>query len=266
MTGTRRPALLGPGDPPPVTVDHPEREGPLLVVSDHGARTIPAALEQLGLADWVLDEHVAWDIGSGDVAARIAERFGAPLVRANYSRLVVDTNRAPDDPTLCAERSGGISIPGNLGLTPALRRQRIETLFAPYHAAIEAQLDRIRARGVTPAIIAIHSCTPVFDRVVRPWHLGVLWDKDPRIAVPLLRNLGAVEGVCVGDNEPYSGRDPHDYTMDHHGEAARIPHVSIEVRQDLVDTPEGVRHWADLLADALAPILADESLYALLED
>ena len=134
-----------------------------------------------------------------------------------------------------------------------------------YVLLFETQLNLFRSRGVTPAIIAIHSCTPVFDRVVRPWHLGVLWDKDPRIAVPLMENLRTVDGISVGDNEPYSGRHPHDYTMDYHGEAGRISHVSIEVRQDLIDTPEGAIKWAEILASALEPILADESLYSLLD-
>jgi len=109
----------------------------------------------------------------------------------------------------------------------------------------------------------VHSCTPVFDRVVRPWHIGVLWDKDPRIALPLLQHLSAMDGVCVGDNEPYSGRHPHDYTMDHHGEAARIPHVSIEIRQDLIDTAGGADIWAKVLGDALEEILADAALFTL---
>ncbi len=257
--------LIGPEDPPPFRVFNPEGPAKLLLVSDHSGRAFPKHMQQLGLADWVLEQHVAWDIGSGDVARCLAERFDAPLVAASYSRLVIDTNRHPDDPTLCTALSEGIAIPGNIDLTPMERAARRAAFFDPYHDAIEAQLDAIRARGVVPAIVAIHSCTPVFDRVVRPWHVGVLWDKDPRIALPLLEHLDAADGVCVGDNEPYSGRDPHDYTMDHHGEAARIPHVSIELRQDLIDTPEGARHWAGVLGDALADILADERLYSLLD-
>ncbi len=260
-----RGSLIGPGDPPPFTVFNADGRARVLFVSDHSGRAFPERLAQLGLADWVLEQHVAWDIGSGDVARCLAERFDAPLVAASYSRLVIDTNRHPDDPTLCTPLSEGIAIPGNMDLSSADRAARRAALFDPYHDAIEGQLDAIRACDVVPAIIAIHSCTPVFDRVVRPWHIGVLWDKDPRIAVPLLERLDAAEGVCVGDNEPYSGRDPHDYTMDHHGEAARIPHVSIELRQDLIDTPEGAREWAGILGDALADILADDALYRLLD-
>lgn len=256
------PQFLGPDDPPPYSIFNPDGTARLLLVCDHAGRAFPRHTRQLGLADWVLEQHVTWDIGSGDVARHLAERFDAPLISANYSRLVVDTNRSPDDATLCAPLSGGIAIPGNIDLSAEQRRARCVALFDPYHDAIAAQLETMHARRGVPALIAIHSCTPVFDRVVRPWHVGVLWDKDPRIAAPLLSHLGAIDTVCVGDNEPYSGRDPHDYTIDRHGEANRIPHVAIEVRQDLIDTAEGASRWANLLADALHGILADDALYA----
>lgn len=256
--------LLSPEDPPPYSIVNADGTAPVLFVSDHGGRAFPRRLNQLGLDDWVLEQHVAWDIGSGDVARRVAEIFDATLVAANYSRLVVDTNRYPDDPTLCTAKGDGIAIPGNIDLSEAERCERMEEIYLPYHSAVAEQLDRIRQRDVVPAVIAIHSCTPVFNNVVRPWHFGVLWDTDPRIAVPLLKGLDALEGVCVGDNEPYSGRDPHDYTMDHHGEAALIPHVSIEVRQDLIESKQGATEYADMLASVLKPILADANLYSLL--
>ena len=256
--------LIGPNDPPPVSTFNAESEAKVLFVCDHSGRAIPEHMQQLGVADWVLEKHVAWDIGSGDVAPCLATRFGAPLICANYSRLVVDTNRPPDNATLCTPLSEGIAIPGNMDLEDAEREARIKSFFDPYHAAVDARLDLMQASGIAPALIAVHSCTPVFDRVVRPWHIGVLWDKDPRIAQPLLQHLGEMDGICVGDNEPYSGRHPHDYTMDHHGEAARIPHVSIEIRQDLIDTAEGAERWATVLGDALEGILADPDLFTLL--
>lgn len=256
---------LGPHDPPPYSVFNEQSRSKILFVCDHSGRAFPERLNQLGVADWVLEKHVAWDIGSGEVAHHLSARFEAPLVCANYSRLVVDNNRHPEDPTVCIALSEGIAIPGNMDISAVERERRFESIFDPYHAAIERQLNAIRGRGEVPTLIAVHSCTPVFDRVVRPWHIGVLWDKDPRIAVPLLEILGEMEDVCVGDNEPYSGKDPHDYTIDHHGEAAGIPHVSIEIRQDLIDTEEGAERWAGVLGDALAEILADEELYSILD-
>ena len=257
--------LIGPNDPPPCSTFNSDGKAQVLFVCDHSGRAIPEHMQQLGVADWVLERHVAWDIGSGDVARNLATRFDAPLICANYSRLVVDTNRPPHDATLCTALSEGIAIPGNIDLDDAEREARIRSFFEPYHATVDARLSLMQTNGGVPVLIAIHSCTPVFDRIVRPWHIGILWDKDPRIAVPLLQHLEAMDGVCVGDNEPYSGRHPHDYTMDHHGEAARIPHVSIEVRQDLIDTAEGAAQWANVLGDALADILADPELYSLLD-
>ena len=115
-------------------------------------------------------------------------------------------------------------------------------------------------------MIAVHTCTPVFDRVVRPWHIGVMWDKDPRIPLPVMRHFDAIDSICFGDNEPYSGRHPHDFTIDFHAEAAGLPHAGFEVRQDLVAHPEGAREWAGILADALRPVLADPALYRLLDE
>ncbi len=138
---------------------------------------------------------------------------------------------------------------------------RVRSFYWPYHNAVTRELQRLRATGVTPAMVSVHSCTPVYDRVVRPWHIGVLWDSDPRIARPLLDKLGALPGVCPGDNEPYSGRHPHDFTIDFHAEPGGLPHVGIEIRQDLIDTEEGAGHWAGILGNALREILDDPHLF-----
>lgn len=254
--------LLTPNDPPPFIRYNENGKAPLLFVCDHSGRAFPEQLGQLGLSDWVLDQHVTSDIGAGAVARHLADAFDATLIYNHYSRLVIDTNRYPDDPTICAEISGGISIPGNQSLGREERSARFREIYDPYHAEIAKRLEAFLADGIVPAIIAIHSCTPVFNDVVRPWHFGVLWDVDPRIAQPLIRHFDAMDGIHIGDNEPYSGRDPHDYTMDHHGEGNRIPHVSIEVRQDLIDSDAGASHWAQILYEGLAPILGREELYS----
>lgn len=257
----RRYPLIGPEDPPPFSVHNAEGTADVLVVCDHASRAIPVAMQQLGLDDWVMDRHVAWDIGSGDVGKFLASALDAPAILCGYSRLIVDPNRQLYDPTAFVEISDGIAIPGNLDLTKEDRDQRVKSFFEPYHDAISARLTQMSEGGVAPALISVHSCTPVFNDVVRPWHVGVLWDKDPRIAKPLLAALSSVEGVCVGDNEPYSGSHPHDFTIDHHAEARGFPHIGMEIRQDLIDTREGAREWADLIARALKPILADRNLY-----
>jgi predicted N-formylglutamate amidohydrolase len=233
----------------------------VLLVADHASPYFPAAMNQLGLADWVLERHVAWDLGSDILTRLLADELDAQAVLAGFSRLIVDPNRRLDDPTAFPEVSDGIGIPGNLDLDEAQKALRVQSFFQPYHDAIEDRLGRFAARGEVPALISVHTCTPVFDRVVRPWHVGVMWDADPRIALPLMERLRAMDGICVGDNEPYSGRHPHDFTVDFHGERAGLPHAGIELRQDLVSDEAGARRWAAILAAGLAPVLADESLY-----
>ncbi len=252
--------LIGPGDSPPFFDYNPGGKAPVLLVADHASPYFPAAMNQLGLADWVLERHVTWDIGSDKLARFLADELDAPLVLAGFSRLIVDPNRKTEDASAFPEISDGIAIPGNMGLTEEEKALRVRSFFEPYHNRISRRLGMFAGAGVTPAMIAIHTCSPVFDRIVRPWHVGIMWDRDPRISVPLIRHFEETDGICVGDNEPYSGRHPNDFTIDHHAEPAGLPHVGIEVRQDLVDTGEGAREWAKILADGLKPILAEPGL------
>ncbi len=255
--------LLEPDDSPPYHRHNENTASQVLLVADHASAYIPSSLQQLGLEDWVLERHVAWDIGSDLLARYLSDMLQAPAILAGFSRLVVDPNRQYDDPTAFIEVSDGIPIPGNQGLDETEKQRRANMLARPYHRAIAEHLQQIRLQGRVPALISVHTCTPVFGQVERPWHIGVMWDKDPRLAVPLIERLSQMPGVCVGDNEPYSGRDTHDYTIDHHAEAAGLPHVAIEVRQDLVGDRQGARHWAAVLAHALQDILADNALYQL---
>jgi len=239
---------------------------PVLLVADHASPFFPAAMNQLGLADWVLERHVAWDIGSDQLTRFLADELDAQAVLAGFSRLIVDPNRKLEDPTAFIEISDGIGIPGNIGLDAEQKALRAQSFFRPYHDAITARLECFAAQGIVPAFISVHTCTPVFARVVRPWHIGVMWDRDPRIAVPLMQTLRGMEGICIGDNEPYSGRHPHDFTIDFHAEPSGLPHVGIEVRQDLVADDNGAGRWAGILASALRGILASETLYSRLRD
>lgn len=253
--------LLAPDEPAPFEVHEPAPGLPVLLTCDHASARIPRALGTLGLAAPRLAEHIALDIGAAALTRRLGERLGAPQLLAGYSRLVIDCNRRLDDPTAFPAVSDGVIVPGNAALDAAGRRGRAEALYWPYHHAIRDRLAALEGLAPAPALIAIHTFTPVMHGRPRPWHLGVLWDVDPRVPVALLGRLGALDGVVVGDNEPYSGRHPADFTVDHHAEAGGLPHVSIEVRQDLVTTTDGVEHWSAVLAEALAPILDDPGLY-----
>jgi predicted N-formylglutamate amidohydrolase len=220
-------------------------------------------LAQLGLPAEATWRHIAWDIGAAELARALSHRLDAPALLAGYSRLVVDCNRRLEDPTCFVALGDGQRVPGNEQLTDADRRLRAAACHEPYHKAIAARLHDFNRQGVIPALIAVHSFTPVLGSEARPWNVGVLWDQDPRMAAPLLARLRSEPGLVVGDNQPYSGRHPADYTVDHHAESAGLPHVCIEVRQDELLTPAGIARWAELIGRALADILADPSLYAI---
>lgn len=238
-------------DPPAVTVLNPGAHAPLLLLCDHAGRAVPARLGNLGLPDAEFERHIAWDIGAADLTRRLSERFAATAVLSGYSRLVIDCNREPDDPTSIPELSEATVIPGNRGLSAAERARRVAEIFTPYHDAASTALAGHAHRGIAPAVVSVHSFTPVFRSVVRPWHVGILWDRDDRLSGPLLRRLGARPELCVGDNEPYSGRDRYGYSIATHGARLGLPHVLIEVRQDLIADAAGVARWADMLAPAL---------------
>ncbi len=255
------PSLLGPGDPPPVTVLNPDSKSPVLLLCDHASRAIPKALGDLGLPEEQLCRHIAYDIGAAELTKRLAARFGATAILSGYSRLVIDPNRSLNDPTAVPVVSDDVVIPANRALDAHEERRRVEAIFVPYHDAIAAEVARRRERGQVPAIVSIHSFTPVMRGVARPWHVGVLWDNDPRIPIPLITRLRADGRWCVGDNEPYSGRTTLGGTVETHATPAGLPNVLIEVRQDLIAIPEGAAQWAKVLGDALDPILADPGLY-----
>ncbi len=256
----RVPPLLAPDDPPPYETVNATGRAPVLLVCDHASCRVPKALGDLGLPPTAFDRHIAWDIGAADVARHLAETFDAKLVMSGYSRLVLDPNRAPDNPTSIPAVSDGQRVPANENVSPRERAQRIAALFEPYHAAIAAALDGFARRRIAPAVVSVHSCTPVFQGFARPWHVGVLWNRDGRLARPLIERLASIKGVVVGDNQPYSGQGGEGYTMKRHAEAAGLPHVTLEIRQDLIDTRRGARKWAKVVAAALGPLLADPTL------
>jgi predicted N-formylglutamate amidohydrolase len=256
-TKTDAPPLLAPDEPAPVETENRAGSADTLLVCDHASRRVPRELGDLGLPPAAFDRHIAWDIGAAEVARNLSRALDAPLVLSGYSRLVIDINRRLDHPNSVPEVSDGTLVPGNRALTPADRGRRIAGLFEPYHGAIAAALERIESRKIVPAIVSVHSCTPVFKGFERPWHIGVLWNNDPRLALPMMARLAQRGDVVVGDNQPYSAHDGHGYTMRAHAEAAHLPHVLVEIRQDLIDTHKGAAHWAGVLADALAPLLAD---------
>jgi predicted N-formylglutamate amidohydrolase len=238
--------LLAADEPASFSILNPSAGKPLLLVCDHASRVFPRALGDLGLDPLARRCHLALDIGAGALTAKLSESLGATAVLAGYSRLVVDCNRDLLDPGAFLEFGDGIVIPGNRNLRPEQKAARAEAIYWPYHRAIDAEIKRLAGEGRSPAVIAIHSFTPVLDGISRPWEFGILWDADPRIADILMRELAGA-GFEVGDNEPYSGRAPQDFTVDNHAEAAGLPHAGIEVRQDLISDDAGVASVAGIL-------------------
>jgi predicted N-formylglutamate amidohydrolase len=254
-------ALLADGEPAPYELIERPAGRRIVVVCDHAGNRVPRALGTLGLEPAQLNDHIAIDLGAADVARLLAARFEASAVLGVYSRLVVDLNRDLDDATAFPPISDGVRIPGNADLDRSAKSRRARALFKPYHEAVAAAI-RARTEGsLVPVFISVHSFTPRMNGLERPWHVGILWDKDPRLALPLLAALRAERGLVVGDNEPYSGRHPADFTVDHHAEAAGIAHVGIELRQDLLQDEDGRVAWAERLGDALQPLLDDEALF-----
>ncbi|MGI9291371.1 MAG: N-formylglutamate amidohydrolase [Gammaproteobacteria bacterium] len=234
---------------------------PVLFACDHASPHIPDELNKLGVVEELLHDHIAWDIGAADVARELGRLLEAPVVLATHSRLVVDCNRNLDDPTAFPAVSDGVQVPGNAGLSADERMNRANAFFWPYHHAVRDELRRLEEYASAPALIGVHSFTPEMGGYQRPWHIGALWDKDERLARGFMNELANKPEVVVGDNEPYSGRHPADFTLDHHAEAEGLPHLGIEVRQDLIDTEAGAIEWAGILAEALFPVLEDDNLY-----
>jgi predicted N-formylglutamate amidohydrolase len=258
--GAEEPTLLGPDEPAPCEGFNPEGAAPLLLICDHASRFLPRRLGTLGLSEAELARHIAWDIGIAEVTRGLARRLDAPAVLSRFSRLAVDPNRALDDPTLIPQISDGVVVPGNQALSPGDIQARIETFHRPYHQAVGRALDELTARGPAPALVSMHSFTPVFDGVERPWQVGILWDADPRLPRPLMARLRA-QGVSVGDNQPYTARDGHGYTLFEHAVRRGLPHVLIEIRQDLIDTHHGAAAWVDRLGDSLRVVLENAGVF-----
>ena len=249
--------LLAADEPPPVTVDNAGGASPLLLVADHAGNATPRALGRLGVAAPEWQRHIAFDIGIAGVGRMLAEALDATLIQQNYSRLVIDCNRPPGVPTSIPEISELTPIPGNVGLSEAEKAARAREIFLPYHTRIGAELERRQAAGQATALIALHSFTPVFKNVARAWHVGLLYNRDARLAHRLLALLRQEPDLVVGDNQPYFVSDTTDYTIPVHGERCGLPHALIEIRQDLVADKGGQRRWADILARLLPKAHAD---------
>jgi predicted N-formylglutamate amidohydrolase len=243
--------LLGPDDGHPVEAHRTHGDSPFFLTCEHAGREIPRRLGDLGVAESELRRHIAWDIGAAEVARHLSARLDAALVLQTYSRLVIDCNRKPERHDSIPTVSEHTEIPGNRNLHPDEVLARADEVFRPYHDSIVRALDGRRDSGRESVLVAVHSFTPVYKGAARPWHVGLLYNRDDRLARVLMDSMSADRSLCVGDNEPYSISDETDYTVPVHGERRGILHIEFEIRQDLVESEAGQREWAERLEDWL---------------
>ncbi len=244
-------ALLSHDDPTPFEVFQPSAVSPFLVLCDHAGRAIPRALHSLGVGGEDLETHIAWDIGAAGFAKKLASRLGATVFLQRYSRLVIDCNRPLTAGDSIPETSGGVAIPGNRALNEADRKARADEIFAPYHAALEGELQRRQVANRDTILVLAHSFVPELLGQVRPWHTGLLYNRDRRVSEPLLGLLSREPGLVVGDNQPYFITDTSDYAANVYGEKAGRRYVELEIRQDLLANEGGQAEWAERYARLL---------------
>jgi predicted N-formylglutamate amidohydrolase len=236
----------------PIVAENPEGSGPFVFVCDHASNRIPEDYQSFGFAEDALTTHIAWDPGALGVARHLSARFDGPLFWPDVSRLVIDCNRAPAAKTLIVTESEDREVTANRALTEAERLRRLEQIHGPYHEAIDTCLARRFGRGEPTALVAIHSYTPVYFGKARPWHVGIVFGEDRRLADILIRGLEADPALCVGINEPYAPADQVYYTVERHSGSNRLPAAMIEIRNDEIGDQDGQRRWADRLADILS--------------
>ncbi|MET0606510.1 MAG: N-formylglutamate amidohydrolase [Beijerinckiaceae bacterium] len=245
-----------PADAPPVEIVDGDLKSGVLILCDHASNAMPAEYGDLGMPAAELERHIAYDIGAAALTRAMAQALGAPAILTRFSRLLIDPNRGRDDPTLVMRLSDGAIVPGNAHLDDAEIELRIRRFYDPYDRAISSALARFAAAGVVPAIVSNHSFTPVMKNVPRPWHVGILWDADPRLPLPALDALRREPDLVIGDNEPYDGALAGD-TIDRHASQRGLASLLTEVRQDLIATEADAAAWGDRLARILTPALSN---------
>lgn len=259
------PLLLSAQDPAPFEIlGEPDFSFPLILVCEHAGNAVPESLANLGLVPEDFDRHYALDIGAEAVTRHLAGILKVPTILGVYSRLVLDINRDPVQPTSFAQSGEGKPIPGNLALTQAQKDQRIQAIYDPFNAALSGLVESFLNRKILPVLVSIHSFTPTFFNHKRPWEIGMLWRQDYRLSERLIHHFRDLR-FTTGDNEPYDGRVLCGGTLNRHADAKRLSNALIELRNDEIDTPDKAQLWAERIAQALKKILSDPALFTLYE-
>ncbi|RYY73283.1 MAG: N-formylglutamate amidohydrolase [Gammaproteobacteria bacterium] len=244
--------LLADDEPPAFEIVNTTGSSQFVLVCDHASKRVPLCLNNLGLTDEQLDDHVGWDPGAAEVARLLSKNLNAPLVLSGYSRLVIDCNRPLQSVQSIPEQSAGVMVPGNQKINEEERALRVNDLFHPYHNAITELLESRKNR--TTFLLSIHSFTPVLNNQQRPWNIGVSFWRDNYFAKKLITALSQSKDIVVGDNEPYAIDAEFDYAVPVHGEARGLPSAMLEIRQDGIRSVEGVANWAGRITQACLQI------------
>ena len=245
--------FLADSDPRAYELVNPEGHSRVVLVCEHAGILVPAVLGDLGLPQAELRRHIGWDIGAGELSRELSNLLDAPLVLQPYSRLVIDCNRPFGASDSIPAVSDTTAIPANQALSDAERLERFEAIHVPFHHQVKALLDAHHSRGQT-ILVTVHSFTPAMlsDGRHRPWHLGLLFNRDERFARKLMKAAMAIRpDLPAAFNEPYHISDTSDYAIPVHGEARGIEHVMLEIRNDLIASAEGQREWSRFLAAAI---------------
>jgi predicted N-formylglutamate amidohydrolase len=253
---TKSAALLDPSEPPAFEVVNREGSSAFFLLCDHASKRMPRALGTLGLGPEELEAHIAWDIGAAALATKLSSELDAPLVKSGYSRLAIDNNRPLHVPSSIPRVTCGIVVPGNEGLSDEECARRQEELFWPYHRAIAAALAEREERGKRSVIVSLHSFTPSLYGKDRPWHMGVMYGRDRRLADLFLDELRRDVSLVVGENEPYIVNDETDYGVPTYAEKPGRLGVLLEIRQDTISAPSGVEETGARLAAVMRKIAA----------
>jgi predicted N-formylglutamate amidohydrolase len=236
--------LLDGEDGPAILVNE-AGNSPVVLVCEHAGRRIPKCLASLGLGEEDLRRHIAWDIGAEGVSRLLSRLLDAPLILQRYSRLVYDCNRPPESPDAIPVVSETTRIPGNVQLSPADRLARIDAIYRPLHATVSRLLDLRAVHGRPAHLVTIHSFTPVYKGKQRKLDLGILHDRDTRLADKLLKSFPKLD---VRRNEPYGPQDGVCHTLNLHAGVRGLPCAMIEIRNDLIETERGQDEWAQRLS------------------
>lgn len=248
-----------------VRVHNPEGRGPFVIVCDHASNRIPLQYGTLGLPVGDLTRHIAWDPGALPVSRHMSEALDAPLIQSCISRLIIDCNRPLTADNLFWTVSEDTLVPANQNIDAAERQRRIALAYDPFHNAIDRVVGKRLAAGQSTMLVAIHSFTPTYYGVARPWHVGVIHDEDDRMALPIIAALRRDPALTVGVNEPYSPADKVYFTLEKHARSRGLPCVMIEIRNDEIADKGGQRNWGEQLSGILrdlGTVMRDQSTAA----